>query len=466
MNMFSSKSNNLKLQAILFSTVMFMQNACILPFQNRLFAQSPSDIITGSADLNACLVYAMNHQPLVQQLKINEEISKRDVGIAISDWLPQIDISGSFQKYIKQPVSFFPDLSNPEGPKREITTGVKNTSAIQLNANQTIFNSDVFIAGTSAKNYKLRSRQTTQQSRIQLVARVSKAYYDVLLSNAQMDFLHEDFARQEKSLKDARSQYDAGVSDKIDYQRASIALNNIKAEMYGTGEEIKAKYAYLKELMGYPYDQPLKVSYDSVRMMKDAWLDTLNGINYHNRIEYQLLLTGLRLSKSNADYYKLSFLPELSAYANYNLVYQSDALVDLYRQDFPNSSVGLRFSFPIFQGTKRVQQLKRANLQYREMALDTLNMKNRMNTEYEQSMASYKSNLKAYEAALENARIASEVYNTVRLQYNQGIKTYLEVIVSETDLRTSRINQLNALYRLLSSKIDVETALGTISVNY
>jgi outer membrane protein len=81
-------------------------------------------------------------------------------------------------------------------------------------------------------------------------------------------------------------------------------------------------------------------------------------------------------------------------------------------------------------------------------------------------MASYKSNLKAYEAALENAQIASEVYNTVRLQYNQGIKTYLEVIVSETDLRTSRINQLNALYRLLSSKIDVENALGNISVNY
>jgi outer membrane protein len=210
----------------------------------------------------------------------------------------------------------------------------------------------------------------------------------------------------------------------------------------------------------------LKVSYDSIRMMKDAWIDTLNGVNYHNRIEYQLLLTGLKLSKSNADYYKMSFLPELSAYANYNLVYQNDALADLYSRDFPNSSVGLRVSFPIFQGTKRIQQVKRANLQYREMALDTLNLKSRMNTEYEQSMASYKSNLKAYEAALENAQIANEVYNTVRLQYNQGIKTYLEVIVSETDLRTSRINQLNALYRLLSSKIDVENALGTISVNY
>jgi outer membrane protein len=464
--MFPVKSHKFKLQVYLFCIGMFMQTAGIFPLQNCLFAQSQTEVIADSADLNSCLVYAMNHQPLVQQLQINEEISRRDIGIALSDWLPQIDLSGSFQKYVKQPVSIFPDFSNPDGPKRVVTTGVKNTSAIQLNANQAIFNRDVLIAGTSAKYYKLRSRQTTNQSRIKLVIQVSKAYYDVLLSSAQMDFLQEDFSRQQKSMKDARSQYEAGVSDKIDYQRASISLNNIKAEMYGTREEIKAKYAYLKELMGYPADQPLKISYDSIRMMKDSWIDTLNGVNYHNRIEYQLLLTGLKLQKSNADYYKMGFLPELSAYATYNLVYQSDALADLYRSDFPNSSVGLRLSFPIFQGTKRIQQLKRANLQYREMSLDTLNMKSRMNTEYEQSMASYKSNLKAYEAALENAHIADEVYNTVRLQYNQGIKTYLEVIVSETDLRTSRINQLNALYRLLSSKIDVENALGNISVNY
>jgi outer membrane protein len=450
----------------MFCMGMFMQISGILPLQNSLFAQSPPDLIADSADLNTCLVYAMNHQPLLQQLQINEEISRRDVGIALSDWLPQIDLSGSFQKYVKQPVSIIVDPSNPEGPKREITTGVKNTSAIQLNASQEIFNSDVFIAAKTAKYYRLRSSQATHQSKIQLVVQVSKAYYDVLSSTAQMDFLQEDYARQEKSMKDARSQYEVGASDKIDYQRASISLNNIKAEMYGTREVIKAKYAYLKELMGYPSDQSLKVSYDSIRMMKDSWIDTLNAVDYHNRIEYQLLVTGLKLQKSNADYYKMGFLPELSAYANYNLVYQNDALVDLYRSDFPNSSVGLRLSFPIFQGTKRIQQVKRANLQYQEMALDTLNMKNRMTTEYEQSMASYKSNLKAYEAALENAQIAGEVYNTVRLQYNQGIKTYLEVIVSETDLRTSRINQLNALYMLLSSKIDVENALGNISVNY
>jgi len=49
------------------------------------------------------------------------------------------------------------------------------------------------------------------------------------------------------------------------------------------------------------------------------------------------------------------------------------------------------------------------------------------------------------------------------LQYRSGIKTYLEVITSETDLRTAQINYYNALYQLLASKIDAEKALGQIS---
>jgi outer membrane protein TolC len=430
-----------------------------------LVAQAPPEVIRGSADLATCLDYAMKHQPVIAQLKLNEEISRRDIGIALADWFPQMDISGSLQQYLKQPVSIFPDFNDPTGPKREITTGVKNTTSLLFSASQVIFNNDVFTALKSAGYYRLRSRQTTRESKISLVVQVSKAFYDVLLSEAKLDFLLEDQARLDKSMKDALSQYQTGVTDKIDYQRALISSNNIRAEILGTREEIKAKYAFLKELMGYPESQPFSVTYDSLKMQQDAWIDTTRALDYHNRIEYQLLLTRLNLQESMVGYYRMGFLPSLSAYANYNLIYQNDRLSDLYNRDFPNSSIGLRLSFPVFDGTRRIQQLKRASLQYREMALDTLNLRNRMNTEYQQALSSYKSNLKAFRSARENSRIAEEVYNTVKYQYDEGIKSYLEVIVSESDLRASRINQLNALYRLLSSKLDIENALGTLSVN-
>ncbi len=435
----------------------------LLPFS--ISAQQSSELINSSADLHTCIAYALIHQPSIQQLRLNEEITRKDVGIALSDWLPQVQLDANFQQYIKQPVSFFPDPSNPEGPKREITTGAKNSSSLFLNINQVIFNNSVFIAGKTSHYYKLRSLQSTSQGKIQLIVQVSKAFYDVLLSNARMNFLDEDFKRQQRSLKDAQSQYENGITDKIDYQRAAIALNNIKAEITGNQEEVKAKYASLKELMGYPVNAPLTVSYDSLKMMQDSYLDTVLGMDYHKRIEYQILLTSLKLQKSNVSFYRVGFLPSLSAFANYNLIFQNDAINYLYNSEYPNSAYGLRLSIPIFEGTRRIQQLKRANLQYQQMALDTLNLKNTMNTQFTEAMASYKSNLKTWQAARENAALANQVYNTVRLQYNEGIKTYLEVIVSETDLRTSRINELNSLYRVLSSKIDVQQALGEISEN-
>jgi len=77
-------------------------------------------------------------------------------------------------------------------------------------------------------------------------------------------------------------------------------------------------------------------------------------------------------------------------------------------------------------------------------------------------MAGYKSNLNQYFVLKDNLELAQEVYNTIQLQYKAGIKTYLDVIIAESDLRTSQVNYTNALYQVLSSKLDVQKALGDI----
>ncbi len=87
-------------------------------------------------------------------------------------------------------------------------------------------------------------------------------------------------------------------------------------------------------------------------------------------------------------------------------------------------------------------------------------MKNSINAEYSAAMANYKASLANFLAVKENVLLAQEVYDVIALQYNSGIKTYLEVITAETDLRTAQINYFNALYQVLSSKIDVQKSLG------
>ncbi len=89
-------------------------------------------------------------------------------------------------------------------------------------------------------------------------------------------------------------------------------------------------------------------------------------------------------------------------------------------------------------------------------------LKSRISTQYAQALASYKGNLANYVALKDNVQLANDVYNTLRLQYTSGIKTYLDVIIAESDLRTAELNYYNALYQLLQSKVDVQQALGTI----
>jgi outer membrane protein TolC len=62
-----------------------------------------------------------------------------------------------------------------------------------------------------------------------------------------------------------------------------------------------------------------------------------------------------------------------------------------------------------------------------------------------------------------NTALAKRVYFVVTLQYQQGIVPYLNVITAESNLITSEINYINALFQVLSSKIDLEKAMGTIT---
>ena len=62
----------------------------------------------------------------------------------------------------------------------------------------------------------------------------------------------------------------------------------------------------------------------------------------------------------------------------------------------------------------------------------------------------------------DNVKMAQRVYYVVELQYKQGIVAYLNVITAQSNLITSETSYINALFQTLSSKIDLEKAMGDI----
>jgi len=446
------------------STLLFLFNLIII-FPTVLFAQTNSDTVTLKHNdtivtLKQCVDFALRNQPAVRQAAIDEAINEKDIRISLSAWLPQVSSSDQYQYYFKGS-PLVPTGNSSSGTS---TGNISQYSVLGAQASQVIYNNEVLQAEKASKYSRLFYKQNTLSSQISVVSDVSKAFFDVLLSQKQLDILNEDIVRLQRSLKDAYNRYQAGVADKTDYKQATISLNNSIATRKQTVEAIKSKFAYLKQIMGIGSNHDLTLSYDTAHYEQEAYIDTNQKLDVNNRIEYRLLQTQKNLDNINVSYYKWGFLPSLSAVGSYDLYYLSDKFSNLYNQSYPNAYVGLTLNLPIFQGNKRLQNLSKARLQVDRSDLDIENSANTINTEYVQSLASYKSNYTSWILIKQNVDLAKDVYKVVSLQYREGIKTYLDVIVAQADLRTAELNYYNALFQLLSSKIDLEKSLGILNV--
>ncbi|NIG53574.1 TolC family protein [Chitinophaga sp. Cy-1792] len=434
--------------------------SCGLLFSGQLHAQQSNDLLPSTATLEDCIRYALKHQPVLHQSVIDEAITDRTVKSKLADWYPQVSVDANLQHYLELPTSIFG--GNPT------KVGVANNSAATFTLNQNLFTRDLLLASKTAKEVRTQSQQNTTRSQIDVVSDVSKAYYDVLLTQQQINVLSEDILRLERSLKDAYNQYQSGVVDKTDYKRATISLNNAKAQQKAAMELLSSKQAYLKQLLGYPTSSAdILISGDTTTMVAEVNnSDTSITPDYHNRIEYKLLKTQESLLEANVRYNKWGYLPTVSAFVNYAFAYQNQDFGKLYNNNYPNSLLGLKLSLPIFQGGKRVHNIKMAELQLERNKWDFESLSSAVNTQYTQAMAAYRSNLNDYMTLKENVAMAQDVYNLLQLQYKEGIKTYLDVLISETELRTAQLSYYNAMYQVLSSKIDLQKALGTLTVNY
>lgn len=431
-----------------------------LILQCPIWAQTSTDSIGGPVSLRQCVEFALRNQPVVRQASIDEQINEKDIRIGLAAWLPQLNSSGFYNYYFKgTPQAGASGANIPGG------TNVRNLSSLTLQATQVLYNNDVLLAAKTAKYSRQYYKQNTLSSQINVISDVSKAFFDVLLSQKQLNITIEDITRLQRSLKDAINKYQAGVSDKTDYKQATISLNNSLATRKQTEEAIKSKTAYLKQIMGVNPAKPLELSYDSSRYEQEAYIDTNQTLDVNNRIEYRLLQTSKVLQNINVNYYRFGFLPSISAVGNYNLAYFNHGFSNLYDNAFPTGYAGLTVNLPIFQGTKRLQNLSKARLQVERTDLDIVNSQNTINTEYVQALASYKSNYTSYQLIRQNVDLAKDVYKIVSLQYREGVKTYLDVIISQSDLRTAELNYYNALFQLLSSKIDLKRALGTLTAD-
>ena len=175
----------------------------LLVISNFLTGQTARDTLPSKVTLLQCITYALANQPLIRQSLLDEDINRRDIRIALSGWYPQLEFDANLQHYLQIPMTNYPNVSDPSAPGLSLPSTAANASAGVFSASQTLYNSNLFFAARNSRELRKQASQNTENSKINTYVDVTKAFFDVLLTQEQINVLDEDILRLQQNYQNS-----------------------------------------------------------------------------------------------------------------------------------------------------------------------------------------------------------------------------------------------------------------------
>ena len=440
---------------------------------NGFAQQAPPDSQKYSFTVADCVNYAFEHQDTVKNAALDVRSADYKIKETIGTGLPQINGSASFQDYLKAPASVGPDFSkvlqgvpvNPNAPLVPFPIGAvtyNNTYSAQVT--QLLFSGTFLVGLKAARTYKELYVRSLTRSKIQTTVNVTKAYYQVLVSNEQIKLLDANINQLKQQLDQTTQQNKQGFVEKVDVDRLSVQYNNLVTNRENTVRSLVLNYELLKFQMGMPIQQDLtlKDKLENIDLNQQATGPTVDTAFYHKRIEYSLAETNVKLNQLDVLQKKAAFLPTFSANAGIADVYQENHFRYLYDHPYFNNYVGLSLNVPIYNGGQRRNQMRESEINVIKAKNDLYNAKNALSLEASSARISLTNSIESLNNQKRSRELAQEVLRVARIKYQQGVGSSIEVTQAETDLENADNQYIQALYTTLIGKVDLDKALGNI----
>jgi len=425
------------------------------------------DTSSYSFSLQKVIEFALQNQKDIKNALIDEQIAQKKVNEIAGIGLPQINSSFDLKEFIEIPTSLIPAeiFGGAPGTYAAVKFGTKYNSTAGIDASQLLFSGEYFLGLKASKVYVELASKSTQRTKIETSATVSKAYYTVLVNEERIKLIDATVSRIKKTLMDTKALLDNGFVEKIDYDRLTVTYNNLLVEQEKIQRLLSLGTYLLKYQMGMDINTNLTLS-DKLADVKFDFSNTISAqqFDYEKRVEFGLFQTQYTLAKLDLKRQRLSYLPTAFAYGSLSGSAQRNEfdIFDTDKKWFPTSVIGAKITMPIFSGFQRHSKNQQAKLSLQKAENNIDFIKNSIDLEIASSTAILQNAASSLENQKKNILIAEDVVRVSKLKYEQGVGSNLEMITAETSLKEAQTNYFNALFDALVAKIDFDKANGNL----
>jgi outer membrane protein TolC len=175
-----------------------------------------------------------------------------------------------------------------------------------------------------------------------------------------------------------------------------------------------------------------------------------------NRPDYQAAGESFNAAEGAVTSARSGYLPSINASAGYGLI--GDQFSTL--SDTKSLSWGLSLRWNIFDGFGTNQALQSAQVQKRNAELALQQTQRNINVDIKKALLDLDAARKQYEVSLKGLVSSTQDYRIAEERYNLGAGTLLDLLTASANLVNAQANKVNASYNYITSKRNVEYALG------
>ncbi len=418
-----------------------------------------------SFNLQECIDYAFEHQDSIKNAELDIESAGYRIKESIGLGLPQVSGTATLQDFLKIPTQLLPgEFFGEPGVFIPVRFGVKYQSTIGININQILFDGTYLVGLSASKTYRELSERNLTRTKIATTVAVSKAYYQVLVNEEQVTLIDANLRQLKQQLDETIQLNEQGFTEKIDVDRLKVLYNNLTTDRNTSIRMLSLALEILKFQMGMPIHEGLVIrdKLENILIENEMYLIKDDTTAYKGRIEYRLLQTAKALNELQVKRLKYENLPKLSAFGNHNISYQDDSFKDLFDTNYPSTIIGLTLNIPIFSGFQQLNKIRQAKIEVQKSQNNLESAKNGIDLQIQQAQTQYRSGLESLANQKSNIELAQEVLRVSKIKYQEGVGSSIEVTQAQTALQEAENKYIQALFSILTSKVDLEAALGII----
>ncbi|MBN1481217.1 TolC family protein [candidate division KSB1 bacterium] len=436
------------------------------------FAQE-SDMLS----LQDCIDIALSNNYELRVAQLSLELADQDIVTSRSSWLPHVNSSFNFGKFIQGQRTERMDVqvgvdSSVIPPRviiqeRDVQIGKteRNSYSVSISLDQHIYD----FGRTSnrireAKAYKQYQEHNLFNTRNLVMANVADKYFELLKAIKLRDVYEEATKHAEENLAYNETMLDVGLKSKAEIFQARVNLGNRKTDLINQINRIELAKAALNSAMGQNPAIPIEIQEDMPKPFFSAYsFDEAVEIALENNDRLKAIENQVQASEYAIRSAKAQYAPSIGARVSYNR--DNDDISRVYSTNFDEdytATIGAGISLNIFNGLADKAEVQRQRLN-NEMALEKLKEEKRilitnireyflMLKSFEDLIRINQENLEAYQ---ENLRLQTE-------KRRVGSGTELEVMAAQVDVIQAQETLVRAEYEAKIYRAYLDAALGII----